>query len=379
MTRTAFINGRILIDCEIVNNQCVIIEGGKISSIVPQADLPKNIDIYDLAGQLLAPGFIDIQVNGGGGVLFNDAPTVETIKQIGRAHRAFGTTGFLPTLISDDAEIMEQAINAVEDAITQGVPGVLGIHIEGPFLSKAKNGIHNHDKIRTLSDKDIPLLTSLKNGKTLITLAPECTNSGLIQELTNAGAIISAGHTNATYEQTKLAIEAGVTGFTHFFNAMSQMTSREPGVVGAALEDQDTWCGVIVDGKHISAPTLKIAMKCKPLSKYILVTDAMPTVGSLDNCFTLQGKTIHVKDGVCIAEDGTLAGCHLNMAQAVQNTISILDVSPIDALRMASINAASFLGLSNTIGTIAPGFDASLVVLDKDYNVVQTWINGTCQ
>ena len=226
MTRTAFINGRILIDCEIVDNQCVIIEGGKISSIVSQENLPKNIDIYDLAGQLLAPGFIDIQVNGGGGVLFNDAPTVETIKEIGRAHRTFGTTGFLPTLISDDLEIMVQAINAVEDAISQGVPGVLGIHIEGPFLSKSKNGIHNKDKILTLSGKDIPLLTSLNNGKTLITLAPECTNSNLIKELTNAGAIISAGHTNATYEETKLAIEAGVTGFTHFFNAMSLKTSR---------------------------------------------------------------------------------------------------------------------------------------------------------
>ncbi len=374
--RTAFINGRILIGSKIVDNYCVIVEGGKITSVIPQAILPAKIDFHDLDGLLLAPGFIDIQVNGGGGHLFNDAPTVETIAQIGKAHRQYGTAGFLPTLISDDLEIVAQAIRAVEEAIAQGVPGVLGIHIEGPFLNKAKKGIHNQDVFRTLSDEDIPLLTSLKTGKTLITLAPECTDPKLIKKLVGAGAIVSAGHTNASYAETRIGIENGVTCFTHLFNAMSPFTSREPGVVGAALEDQDTWCGIIVDGKHVSSPSLKIALKCKPLSKYILVTDAMPTVGSPDNSFILQGQKITVKDGVCVSADGTLAGCHLNMAQAVRNTISMLDVPTENALAMASQNPAVFLGVSNIYGKIAPGFAASFVALDEDFKAVNTWING---
>ena len=374
--KKAFVNGRVLIEGKIVDNQCVIVENGNITSIVEAANLPESLDIVDLDGALLAPGFIDIQVNGGGGHLFNDAPTVETIAQIGKAHRQYGTAGFLPTLISDDLKIVAQAIHAVEDAISQGVPGVLGIHIEGPFLNKTKKGIHDQDKFRTLSAEDIPLLTSLKNGKTLITLAPECIDTTLIKALANGGAIISAGHTNASYAETSVGIKNGITGFTHLFNAMSPFTSREPGALGAALENQDTWCGIIVDGKHIAPPSLKIALKCKPLSKFILVTDAMPTVGSSGDSFVLQGQQITVQDGVCVSADGTLAGCHLNMAQAVHNTISMLDVPIETALAMASQNPANFLGLDNVYGKIAPSFAASFVALDDNFEAKQTWING---
>ncbi|MEE9348046.1 MAG: N-acetylglucosamine-6-phosphate deacetylase [Robiginitomaculum sp.] len=372
----ALINGRILTEAGIVEGNGVLVEDGRVRAIIPQDQLPVHIAKTDLKGALLAPGFIDIQVNGGGGVLFNDAPTVDTIARIGRAHRQFGTTGFFPTLISDDLDNIENAIKAVDDAIAKGVPGVLGIHLEGPFLNAAKKGIHDSEKFLTLSPKHIKLLTSLKRGKTLITLAPENTTPEILGALVEAGAIISAGHTNATYTQMHDALANGVTGFTHLFNAMTPMESREPGVVGAALEDQKSWCGIIVDGRHVSPITLKIALRCKPLSQFILVTDAMPTVGHHEDFFMLQGKKITVKDGVCQSADGTLAGSHLNMAQAVSNTISLLNIAPEDALNMASRNAANFMGLGVTLGTIKPGQVASFVALNGQFEVERVWING---
>ena len=258
---------------------------------------------------------------------------------------------------------------------------MLGIHLEGPFLNVVKKGIHDSDKFLTLSAEHIKLLTSLKRGKTLITLAPENTTPEILRALSDAGAIIAAGHTNADYAQMHDALRNGVTGFTHLFNAMTPMQSRAPGVVGAALEDQDAWCGIIADARHVSPITLKIVLRCKPLSKFILVTDAMPTVGDSKDFFMLQGKKITVKDGVCQSAEGTLAGSHLNMLQAVNNTISMLDITPEDALYMASRNAADFMGLGGIIGAIKVGQAASFVALTEifeteKFEIDHVWING---
>ena len=373
---TALIGARLLLDAGFETGRAVVIEGERIAAVVAADEVPADAERIDLGGLTLAPGFIDVQVNGGGGALFNDAPTVETIATIGRAHRRFGTTGFLPTLLSDDLSVVREAVRAVDAAIEAGVPGVLGIHIEGPFLNTRRLGIHDRSKIRELDDAGFEILTGLRNGRTLVTLAPERTTLAMVRRLAEAGIIVSAGHTNARYAEIRAALDAGLAGFTHLFNAMSPLTSREPGAVGAALEDEKSWCGLIVDGRHIAPATMRLALRCKPIDRFMLVTDAMPSVGMAEKSFMLQGQPIRVEDGVCVNVDGTLAGSDLDMAGAVRNAVAMLEVSAETALRMASRHPAEFLGMGGDLGRIAPGAIASLVAMDEDWKVVRSWIGG---
>lgn len=372
----ALVNGRVLTEAGVVDGKVVLIESGVIAGVVDTGAVPAGAQTRDLAGGLLVPGYIDTQVNGGGGVLFNDSPTPEAIAAIGAAHRAYGTTGFLPTLISDDLSVVDQAMRATEKAIEQGVPGVLGVHIEGPFLSPKRKGIHDEGKFRVIDEEALDLLTSLKVGKTLVTLAPERTTPEMIQRLAEAGVRVAAGHTNALYGTMRQALDHGLTGFTHLFNAMSPLTSREPGAVGAALESQTAWAGIIVDGRHVDPVTLKIALRTRPLDRFMLVTDAMPTVGMTDKRFVLQGREIVVRDGVCVDENGTLAGSDLDMAGAVRNAVAMLGLPLADVVMMASAAPAAFLGLEGQRGSIAPGFAADFCLLDDALNVTATWIDG---
>ncbi|HXY75999.1 MAG TPA: N-acetylglucosamine-6-phosphate deacetylase [Steroidobacteraceae bacterium] len=374
----ALVNGRILRGKGLVEGQCVLIEEGRIVDIVRGSDRRCRIakERYDLGGELLLPGFIDSQVNGGGGMLFNDAPTVDSVRAIGRAHRRFGTTGFLPTLISADLEVVARAIAAVRGAIEQGVPGVLGIHIEGPFLNVARKGVHDPAKLRELDPSALGLLTSLRGGRTLITLAPEMTTPEIIERLAAAGIVISAGHTNATYAEMRTALRHGVTGFTHLFNAMSQLTGREPGVVGAALDDPMSWCGIIVDGAHTDPVVLRIALRCKPHDRFMLVTDAMPSVGTQNGTFELGGRRISVRGFACYDEDGRLAGSNIDMATCVRNAMAMLGLPLAEAVRMASEWPAAFLGLSRETGRIARGLRANLVHSTERFEVIETWIDG---
>jgi N-acetylglucosamine-6-phosphate deacetylase len=374
---TALVNGQVLNGQGFIRGLGVVIEGERILAVLPEADALARADArHDLEGGRLAPGYIDTQVNGGGGVLFNDDLTVDAIAAIGAAHRRFGSTGFLPTLISDDLGAIDRAMRAVEQAIAAGVPGVLGVHVEGPFINAARAGIHDKAKFRLLDERARALLSSLKVGRTLVTLAPELTEPEMIAQLSQAGVIVAAGHSDATYEEIEGALAAGLTGFTHLFNAMSPLTSRAPGVVGAALTDQASFCGLIVDGRHVHPAALRIALACKPLDRFMLVTDAMPSVGLADKTFVLQGQTITVQDGVCVAADGTLAGSDLDMAAAVRNTTRLLGVDLPDAIRMASLNPAAFLGLDHQLGRIAPGHLANMVLLDDDLAVRTSWIGG---
>ncbi|MGY4395632.1 N-acetylglucosamine-6-phosphate deacetylase [Sphingomonas sp. UYAg733] len=372
----AFFNCRTLIDDALVDGMTVIVEGERIAAVVPEVDIPAGAERRDLDGAVLAPGFIDSQVNGGGGMLFNDAPTVETIATIGAAHRRYGTTGFLPTLISDDLTTVREGIRAVDAAIEAGVPGVLGIHIEGPFLNVDRKGIHNPDKIIVLDDEGFSSVTGLKRGRTLLTLAPEQTSPAMIARLAGTGMIVAAGHTDGSYAKIRAALDHGLTGFTHLFNAMSPLTSREPGAVGAALDDEDCWCALIVDGRHVHPVTLRIALKAKRADRFMLVTDAMPSVGQTDKSFMLQGHRVEVIDGVCVNEDGTLAGSDLDMAQAVRNMRAMVGVSMAEALTMASRNPARFLGIAESHGRIAAGWRADLVALREDGELLATWIGG---
>jgi N-acetylglucosamine-6-phosphate deacetylase len=373
----ALINGRVLRADRFVRGQCVLIEHGRILAVAPPDDARcRAAERYDLGGGLLLPGFIDLQVNGGGGVLFNDAPSVESIRAIGAAHRRFGTTAFLPTLISADLDIVARAITAVRGAIAAGVPGVLGIHIEGPFLNAARKGVHDPAKLRELDPSALGLLTSLRDGQTLVTLAPEMTTPQLIQRLVAAGVVVSAGHTNATYAEIHAALAHGLSGFTHLFNAMSQLTGREPGAVGAALDDQSSWCGIIVDGEHTDPVVLRIALRCKPHDRFLLVTDAMPSVGTNQSSFELQGRRIIVRGQTCVDQDGRLAGSNLDMASCVRNAVAMLGVPLPEAVRMASQIPAEFLGVASQYGRIATGQRANLVLTDDALNVRESWIDG---
>lgn len=375
MSRLTLAPGRVLTPGGFESGRAVLVEGGRISAVLPR-DEASGSEILELDGDLL-PGFIDLQVNGGGGVLFNDEPTVDGIAAIAAAHRRFGTTGLLPTLISDDLEVVAKAIAAVEEAIAQGVPGVLGIHLEGPFLNADKKGIHDASKFRVLDTAAIELLTSLKGGRTLITLAPERAPAGTIHALTERGAVVAAGHTNASYAQMQEAFAEGLTGFTHLYNAMTQLGSREPGAVGAALDGRESWCGLIVDGSHVHPAALRVAVAAKGADRLALVTDAMPTVGSEQKWFMLGGRRITAENGRCVAEDGTLAGSDLDMAQAVANAVRLMGLDLATAAQMASAVPAGVMGLGEVTGAVRAGLRADLVLLDEAGAVRETWIGGS--
>ncbi|MFM9851976.1 MAG: N-acetylglucosamine-6-phosphate deacetylase [Sphingomonadaceae bacterium] len=372
---TALVGASVLAGDAWLTEHAIIVAGGVIKAIVATADVPSECSVNRLHGGMLIPGFIDTQVNGGGGVLFNDTPTVAVIEAIARAHRAFGTTALLPTLISDDLDVIATAISAVDEAIDAGVPGVIGIHIEGPFLNAGKRGIHDASKFRTLDDGAVALLSSLKHGKTLVTLAPELSPPGAIRALVERGVIVAAGHTLATYEDMVRAVDEGLSGVTHLFNAMTPLDSRAPGVVGAAF-DLDLTCGIIVDGHHVHPATLRAAYHVKGAAGLMLVTDAMPTVGSDLAAFTLGNAVITAQDDTLRSADGTLAGSQLDMASAVRNAVSMMQIDLASASEMASVTPAAFLGLSARYGRLAPGLSADIVHLADDCDVRAVWIAG---
>ncbi|HET7809326.1 MAG TPA: N-acetylglucosamine-6-phosphate deacetylase [Steroidobacteraceae bacterium] len=376
--RIALHNGRILTDAGIEPGRTLRLRDASIEALTAAHDVAGADLVVDLQGRLLAPGFIDAQVNGGGGVLFNDAPSADTIAEIAAAHRRFGTTGFLPTLISDDLDTVARAIEAVREAIAGGVPGVLGIHIEGPFLNEERRGVHDASKLRELDGEAVKLLTRRHGGVTLVTLAPELTTPAFIRQLTDAGVIVSAGHTDATFDELQPAFAAGLRGFTHLFNAMSPLGTREPGAVGAALANESSWCGLIVDGHHVHPEVMKLALRIKRPERIILVSDAMPSVGAPTKDFELNGRPVKVANGKCVDEYGRLAGADLDMASAVRNAVRMLGVDVATAVRMGSAYPAEFLALRN-VGRIAPGQRANLVLLDDELRVHGTWIDGIPQ
>ncbi|MCG9745626.1 N-acetylglucosamine-6-phosphate deacetylase [Shewanella sp. Isolate8] len=353
------------------HNQAITIEDGRIVSF----DKASDVEPILLAGTLV-PGFIDVQVNGGGGALFNDAPSIEKIETIGLAHAKFGTTGFLPTLITDDIQVMHAAADAVAEAIALKTPGVLGIHFEGPHLSVPKKGVHPADFIRRISDEELAIFARNDLGTKVVTLAPENVAPEVIRALVECGVRVCLGHSNADYDTVVKAIDAGATGFTHLFNAMSPMDSRAPGMVGAALESQAAWCGLIVDGHHVHPASAKVAIAAKPRGKVMLVTDAMPPVGMDDDAsFELFGTQVVRQGDRLNSVTGELAGCVLDMNGAVNNSVDMLGVAREEALRMASKYPAEFIGQRQR-GIFTIGAKADMVLLDQDNRVARTYIDG---
>lgn len=371
---SALINARMVLPDGERSDRCLIIEDGRIAAIGEK--VPDGAEQIDLGGALLLPGFIDVQVNGGGGRLFNDDPSLDTIATMAAAHRRFGTTGLLPTLISDDFSVISRAIEAVDEAIDAAVPGILGIHIEGPFLSNKRRGIHLASMLKPFDDRFVEVVCCSRRGKTLVTVAPECITPDQIRHLVDSGVIVSAGHSDADYETVRAAIDAGMTGFTHLFNAMSQLTNRAPGMVGAALEDRSTYAGIIVDGHHLHPATFRVAVNAKGPDRLMLVTDAMPTVGAEEDEFMLQGRSIRRDGDRLVSKEGVLAGSTLTMAAAVANAIDQGRLDLISAVRMASRTPARFLGLGGERGAIEVGLSADLVAMTDNFHVSRTWIGG---
>ena len=352
----------------------VTVSGGLIESVsFGQVASPATVSLP--ADAILAPGFIDIQVNGGGGVLLNDEPTEEGVRRIVEAHRRTGTTGSLPTLISDCTEVIERLAAAAPASVQ--IPGVLGLHLEGPALNKARKGIHLESAIRAPSPRDLAAMQSIGScGRSVVTVAPECVPPSLLDSLIEAGFRISAGHSEATAMQIRQSADGGLTGVTHLFNAMSQLSAREPGMVGAALDDERLFAGIICDGIHVDPVSLRIAMRCKGRNRLMLVTDAMPLIGTDQTDFLLQGRRITLQGDRLSGPDGTLAGAHLTMMQAVHRAVALLGLTLADALTMASRTPAAFLGLEAELGAIAPGFRADLVAFNSNFDVINTWVGG---
>ncbi len=373
--RQAVVASTVFDGAECLRDSAVVIEGWKICAVLPRRELSPSIPARILPeGAWLAPGFIDCQVNGGGDVLFNDEPTVEAIAAIAAAHRKFGTTSLLPTLITDTQDKMRAALDAADKAAAEN-PSIAGVHIEGPFISPEKPGVHNRAFIRPPTPQDLELLIAPRRGVKLVTLAPERVPAGFIAELVKAGVRVSLGHSMATYQQTKAALAEGLTGFTHLFNAMPQLLSRDPGPIAAALETEGAWFGMIVDGEHANPAMLRLALRGE--AHPMLVTDAMPPVGGSKVDFMLYGHKIALRGGRCLREDGTLAGASLNMAAAVRNCTGLLGVPLARALRFASAEPARFLGLHASLGRLAPGYRADMAALDPEsLEIYETWVAG---
>lgn len=357
-----------------LDDHAVVVEGARIAAIVPHSERPDGA-VRDLGGGLLAPGYVDVQVNGGGGVLFNEDPTPEGIARIAAAHRNHGTIGLLPTLVTDAPQVTAAAIAATREALRL-TPAALGIHLEGPFLDPRRKGAHELSYIRDLEPDDVATIAKADCGAVMLTLAPNRVGTGSIAELARHGVLVSLGHSDASYEEARRAVKAGARAFTHLFNAMSAPTGREPGMVGAALDLDEAFVGLIADGHHVHEANLRIAVAAKRRDRFMLITDAMPPAAGGPDHFDLQGRRVTCADGCLRLDDGTLAGSVLTMDEAVRFAVNVVRLPLADALAMASRVPATFLRRDTELGRIAPGYLASLVHLDDELRVLETWIEG---
>lgn len=356
----------------------ISVEAERITAI--SSDISSVPAEAKLLSGVLVPGFVDIQVNGGGGVQFNEAPTVATLRKIALAHLALGTTALLPTLITDSYEVMQQGADAIAAYRAEyGEGSIVGVHFEGPHLSLAKKGMHSAGCIRPLTAQERAVFCRKDLGQVLLTVAPETVATADIAELSAAGVIISLGHSNATAEQCLAAFAAGARSATHLYNAMSQLTGRSPGLVGAALDSEQVYCGLIVDHHHVHPLNSRLAIKVKGEQRLMLITDAMAPVGSDIDHFFYQGVKVYRQQNRLTLDDGTIAGSVLSMIEAVQNTHRDLGFSLAQSLNMASLTPAAFLHLADQFGQLKPGCLANMLLLNDALAIEQCWLRGEPQ
>jgi len=355
---------------------------GKIARVCPIAELPENQKIVELQGGSLVAGCIDLQVNGGGGVQFNNDVSVDAIETICLAHRQLGTCRLLVTLISSTAQTTTAAIAAAIAASERNIPGFLGLHLEGPHLSPDKKGAHNEAVLRCMTQTDLDELcaASEKLPYLMVTVAPEMVTNKQIKVMSRSGIVVSLGHSNARFADAMAAYKHGARCATHLYNAMSQLNSREPGMVGAALNTEDAYAGLIADGTHVNAAAIKIALKAKnSRGKIFIVSDAMATAGSTLSQFKLDDRTIVRKQGRLELADGTLAGADTDMLASVRYLINNVGLNEPEAFRMATSYPCRCVGASDKLGALVPGNYANIIHLDADYQLQQVWVDGNAQ
>ncbi|MDF2784011.1 MAG: nagA [Pantoea eucrina] len=374
----ALVNGRIFTGYDILDDHAVVIADGIIDRVCPRAMLDAALPQQDMAGAFIAPGFIDLQLNGCGGVQFNDSPealSVETLEIMQHANEKSGCTSFLPTLITSSDELMQRAVETMRAWLTTHQNQALGLHLEGPWLNREKKGTHNPALIRQPDPALVDYLCANADVITKVTLAPEQAGSDVIRQLSAAGIIVSAGHSNATYAEAKAGFSAGITFATHLYNAMSPFSGREPGLVGALFDSPDVYCGIIADGLHVNYANVRMAKRLKG-ERLILVTDATAPAGAAIDKFIFAGKTIYYRNGLCVDEHGTLSGSALTMIEAVQNSVEYCGIALDEALRMATLYPARAMGVEKQLGTVAAGKAANLTVFTRDYQIIKTFVNG---
>lgn len=374
----ALTHGRIYTGHDVLDDHAIVVANGLIERICPLADLPAGIEQRNLGGAIIAPGFIDVQLNGCGGVQFNDtaeAVSVETLEIMQKANEKSGCTSYLPTLITTSDDLMKQGVAVMRDYLSNHPHQALGLHLEGPWLNIVKKGTHNPSFVRKPDAALVDYLCQNADVITKITIAPEMVAPETIRQLTDAGIVVSAGHSNATFAEAKTGFRAGIRFATHLFNAMPYISGREPGLVGAIFDEPDLYCGIIVDGLHVDYANVRNAKRIKG-DKLCLVTDATAPAGANIEEFIFAGKTIYYRNGLCVDENGTLSGSALTMIEGVRNLVQHVNVSLDEALRMASLYPARAMGVDKHLGTIEPGKVANLTAFTHDYKIIKTIVNG---
>ncbi|RFB79877.1 N-acetylglucosamine-6-phosphate deacetylase [Methylovirgula sp. 4M-Z18] len=360
-------------------NAAVLMANGDVDAIVQQNAIPSGLEVTEIDTGFIAPGFVDLQVNGGGGVMLNDHRDADAIRTICAAHASFGTTALLATLITDTPTITAEAIAAGAEAARRQIPGFLGLHLEGPHLSIRRKGAHDPHLIRPMEEDDLIRLIAARDQMPVLltTVATESVAPHQIKHLAGAGLIVSLGHSNANYADVVQAAKAGASMATHLFNAMSQIENRAPGLVGASIALPSLWAGLIADGIHVDPINIGIALRAKPgPARIFLVTDAMATIGTDMREFKLNGRVIKRHDGRLTLEDGTLAGADLDMISAVRFMRNRIGITLEEALRMASLYPAMAVGMDHRHGRLGLHTRADMVVLDDELGIGSVWIGG---
>lgn len=367
--KQAIINTTVHTGDEIITNGVIIIENGKIISV--QKDIPNDLETIDLKGKHISAGFIDIQINGGEQLYFSQTPTEEAIQDIYDASLKYGTTQMLPCLISSSHETILQGIEAVRNYRDKHKNGVIGMHLEGPFLNPLKRGAHSIDQVRKPTNAELEEIIRLgKDVIKVITIAPECFTDEQLNMLLESDIVISIGHSTVTHKEAQVYFSKGIKLVTHLFNAMTQFGHREPGLVGAALENENVFAPVILDGAHCDYAAAKLAYKLKQ-DKFFLISDATFLGRKVEN-FNWDNFDAHLDNGFYRNDDGNLAGATISMLEAVQNAYNHLEVSADEAIRMATSRVANAIGLADKFGKIKAGFPATFVQFNDDLSEIET-------
>ena len=373
--KQALLGSQIFCGERFYDHHALLIDDNSIIEIVDENNIPNAFNKIELDQGILAPGFIDLQVNGGGGILFNNRPTKESLNTIINAHQFFGTTSIMPTVISDSIKVLTKCTRAVAQEIKKN-SGLLGIHIEGPFFSLKYRGVHQKKYISKLSSEYLELFSNLKEYPVILTLAPECISMKDLNHLASLGMKIMAGHTDASYDELEQAAKNNLNGFTHLFNAMSQMSAREPGAVGAALDFDNLYASIIVDLHHVHHSLIELAYQKKPIGKLFFISDSMATINHGEPTFELYDEVVSEQNGRITNAEGKLAGSSITQIDAVKNAYQKCNIPLDHALAMASRYPAEFIGVDRYLGSLKPNYRADLVHFDSNFKVNNVWTSG---